>query len=307
MGKTAFVFAGQGSQSVGMGKDLYENYESVKNLIDFADNRHPGIKELMFQGPKDKLDITINTQPAVFLVDLACVMVLTDKGIKADGAAGFSLGEIPAVCYAGLMEQLQAFDFVNKRAKLMQECSEKNMGCMFAVVKLPASEVEDICRNLGQVYPVNYNCPGQTVVACSFDTADELQKSVTQAGGKSIKLSVNGAFHSPFMNDASLKISQYLEMETFGKMRIPVYANVTAEIYDDPKVLLAKQVNHPVLWQKTVENMKRDGFDTFVEVGPGKTLTGLINKIDADIRTYNVCDVQSLENTEGLLKNVRCQ
>jgi [acyl-carrier-protein] S-malonyltransferase len=195
------------------------------------------------------------------------------------------------------MEPTQAFNFVRHRAKAMQECAEKNKGCMFAVLKLSTNQVESICKALPQAYPVNYNCEGQTVVACAESTADQLQAQVKNAGGKSIKLAVSGAFHSPFMNEASESISVYLKNEQLGNTRIPIYANVTAKLYDDPKKLLAKQINNPVLWQKTIENMTEDGFDTFIEVGPGKTLSGLIKKINTEVRIYNVSDTQTLENT----------
>jgi len=300
MGKIAFVFAGQGAQAVGMGKDLYDRFDSVRRLFELS----APTRELCFNGPKEQLNITINTQPALFLVDLACATVLLEKGAAAEGVAGFSLGEIPAACFCGLMEPLQAFDFVCHRAKAMQECSKRQKGSMFAVLKLLADQVENICTAIPQAWPVNYNCPGQTVVACAENSADQLQRAVLERGGKVVKLAVSGAFHSPFMEAASGSIAAYLKNKSFGAMRIPLYANATARIYDDPKELLAKQVDHPVLWQKTIENMIGDGFDAFIEVGPGKTLSGLIKKINAGVRTYNVSDVESFENTVKELEHV---
>ena len=295
MSKTAFVFAGQGAQYVGMGQDLYEEFDCVRELFGISDE----VRDLCFYGPKEQLDITINTQPAVFLVDLACAAILSEKGIKADGIAGFSLGEIPAACYAGLMSISQAFQFILYRAKVMHECALKNKGCMYAVLKLSADEVENICKIIKNTYPVNYNSTGQTVIACADDSAEELQKAVTERGGKSMKLAASGAFHSPFMDEASKSVSDYLDSISTGTLQIPLYSNKTAQEYNDAdaKQLLSKQINHHVLWQKTIENMINDGFDTFIEVGPGKTLSGLIKKIDPDVRVFNVSDILSLEKT----------
>ena len=292
---------------VGMCRDLYAHCDTVKELFDVAEEKRPGITELCFSGPKESLDITINTQPALFLADIACATVLEEMGIKADGVAGFSLGEVAGACYSGLMNYSQAFDFVCRRAEAMHECAEKNKGKMIAVLKLSRDHVERICDSLEQVYPVNYNCPEQTVVACMAQSAEKLQESVLKAGGKVIILATSGAFHSPFMDEASKSLFQYLKNEchtqklVFGKTRIPLYANSTAQPYSDPALELAKQVNRPVLWQKTIENMVNDGFNTFIEVGPGKTLSGLIRKINPLVGIYNVSDLESLANTVEVL------
>ena len=295
MSKIAFVFAGQGAQAVGMGKDLYESSGNVKELFDMSGE----IQDLCFNGPKEQLDITINTQPAVFLMDVACATALSEKGIEAEGVAGFSLGEIPAACYAELMGKSQAFKFVNHRAKPMHECAQKHKGTMFAVLKLSTEKVEEICKTISEAYPVNYNSPGQTVVACAQSSAEELEQAIAENGGRSIKLAVSGAFHSPLMYEASQSVAAYLDKENLSTIKTPLYSNVTAREYSvsTAKELLTKQINHPVLWQKTIENMITDGFDTFVEVGPGKTLTGLIKKINPDVRVFNVSDIPSLEKT----------
>ena len=300
MGKIAFVFAGQGAQSVGMGKDLYQSSSAAKEVFDLAGDK---ITKLCFDGPAEELNVTINTQPCLFAMDLACARALNEKGIYAQGAAGFSLGEIPALAYSGLMSESQALDFVLFRAEVMQKAAEKNPGAMFAVLKLATNDVEDICHSLKQAYPVNYNCPGQIVIACSQEEADTLEQLVKDNGGKAIKLAVSGAFHSPFMDNASAKTAEYLQQLDFANMDIPLYANASADVYGDPKELLASQINSPVLWQKTIEKMIDDGFDIFIEVGAGKTLAGLIKKINPSVRICNVYDTPSLEKTISEVKN----
>lgn len=300
MGKIAFVFAGQGAQSAGMGKELYEHFDSVKRIFDMAGEE---IKRLSFEGSVEELSITINAQPCLFSLDLACASALNENGIYADGAAGFSLGEIPAIAHCGIMSEKQALDFVCFRAQAMQECAKQHKGGMFAVLGLTVDQVESICLNLEKAYPVNYNCEKQTVVACSVKDFENLQKSVASCGGKAVKLAVNGAFHSPFMNEASDEIMKYLKNQKLNEMNVPIYSNLTAKIYDDPKRLLSLQVNSPVLWQKTIENMITDGFDVFIEAGPGKTLSGLIKRISSDVKVLNVCDLASLDKVITEVKN----
>ncbi len=287
MNKIAFVFAGQGSQSVGMGKDLYDSSPAAKAVFDVAGD---AVKTLCFDGPKEQLDITVNTQPCMFTMDLACAAALNECGIHASGVAGFSLGELPALAYAGILEYKQAFDIVSFRARAMHECAMKKDGEMFAVMKLSADAVKAMCDTLDAAYPVNYNCEGQIVVACKASTSSALIKAVTDNGGKCLKLAVSGGFHSPFMDEAAGMMREYVKDMSFNSAKIPVYANSTAGLYGDPKIYLPKQINNPVLWQKTIENMVADGFDTFIEVGAGKTLSGLIKKIDSNVRVCSYSD-----------------
>jgi len=291
MGKVAFVFAGQGAQTVGMGSDLREQSPAAKKIFDFAENE---IIELIDNGPQDELNLTINAQPAVFLMDLACARALNEKGVRADGAAGFSLGEVAAAAYCGIMTDILAYDFVKTRAAAMHECAAENPGGMAAALKLTNDEVEKICAVITGAYPVNYNCAGQIVVAYVENAADKVKEAVTNMGGRFMPLAVSGPFHSPMMDGAKLKAADYLAKIELAQPAVPLYANATAELYDaSPAELLSKQIASPVLWQKTVENMIRDGFDTFIEVGPGKVLSGLIKKINVNVKTLSWEDVTS--------------
>jgi [acyl-carrier-protein] S-malonyltransferase len=185
----------------------------------------------------------------------------------------------------------------------MHACGQENPGAMYAVLRLPAAQVEEIAASLGQAYPVNYNCPGQIVVACVDQIGPQLSEAVNAAGGKALRLPVSGGFHSPLMDEAVPPLEDFLATMSFAKPTMPLYSNVTAQVYDDPRTALSQQVNHPVLWQQTIENMIDDGFDTFVEVGPGKTLSGFISKTNAGVRVLAVHDSSSLANTMEVLSH----
>ncbi len=298
MGKIAFIFSGQGAQYSGMGLDLYNNSPVAKDLFDQLETIKLGNMELCFRGTKEDLTKTINTQPCLYSVDLAVALSLKAKGIDADVVAGFSLGELAALSFAGSMSYVDGFKIVCKRGEYMQAAGEERESSMMAVLKLDNEVVENLCKKFNEVYPVNYNYPGQLVVSGLKSEMQLFMQGVKEAGGKALPLSVSGAFHSPFMLSAEKSFKEYLKNYEFDIPKIPVYSNCTAKPYaHEVSGLLAKQLMNPVLWQKSIENMIEDGVDTFIEVGVGKTLSGFVSKISQDVSIYNVEDMESLENT----------
>ncbi len=296
MGKIAFVFAGQGAQYSGMGQSLCEVSPAAKAVFDAADKLRPGTSEQCFTGTAEELSITKNTQPCLYCVDLAAAKALEEAGVTPDYVAGFSLGEIAALSFAGVFSEEQGFDFVCKRAEAMQKAGEENPGAMAAVLKLKNEQVEELCAGFEKVWPVNYNCPGQLVCAGEKSQIEAFCGKVAEAGGKAVPLAVSGGFHSPFMESASQTLCEVLEPMELSEARVPVYANYTAQPYDgSAKELLTQQVKNPVQWQETVERLVELGVDTFIECGPGKTLCGLIRKTAKGVKTLNVQDGETLQ------------
>nr|WP_319489677.1 ACP S-malonyltransferase [uncultured Caproiciproducens sp.] len=303
MGKIAFVFSGQGTQYSGMGKDLCENSPAAKGVFDCADNIRTGTSAQCFGGSQEELSQTINTQPCVFCVDLAAAQYLKAERILPSAVAGFSLGEVAALTFAGAFDMDTGFQFVCKRAAFMQDAAEKHQSGMAAVLKLPVEAVQELCGRHENTYPVNYNCKGQTVVALPKSALGDFCKEVQAAGGRAVPLAVSGGFHSPFMDGAAQKLLAELETTDVRRPLLPVYSNVNAMPYgDEMKATISKQVNHPVYWQKSIENMIADGIDTFVEVGPGKTLCGLIKKISPLVRVLNV---ENSADAQAVLQELR--
>lgn len=278
-----------------MGKELYDCSPAAKAVFDLADSIRPGTSQQCFEGTQEELNVTINTQPCLFACDLAAAKAAQERGIQPDCAAGFSLGEAAAVAFSGMLTEAEAFSMVCKRAELMNEAAQKNPGAMAAVMKLSPQQVETLCGPIENAWPVNYNSPKQTVVAASADTIDQVVEAASAQRGRAVKLAVSGAFHSPLMHSAADGLREYLASISLREEKLPVYANLTAEPYgEDKKETMAAQCENPVRWQKTIENMIANGVDTFIEVGVGKTLAGLIKKINPEVTVYQI------ENKEGL-------
>lgn len=296
MAKVAFVFAGQGAQAPGMGFSFYQNSEASRDIFKKAENIRPGTETQCFDASEAELRETRNTQPCLYTVELAIAAALESAGICADMTAGFSLGEISALAYSGAISFEDGLGLVMSRGKFMHDAAEKHHTSMVAVLKLSNTEVEKICLSFSGIYPVNYNCPGQVSVSGATDEMRGFCAAVKAAGGRTVPLKVSGAFHSPFMAEAAKSFAGVLDKTVFSDPRIRLYSNYTGDFYgDNLKEILIPQIDHPVRWEQIVRNMMAAGVDTFLEIGPGKTLCGFIKRIDSSARAFSVAEYEDIQ------------
>lgn len=296
MGKIAFIFPGQGAQYSGMGLELCEASPAAAEVFSQADELRPETSQQCFYGGEEILKETRITQPCMFVVELAAAAAMAEAGISPDMSAGFSLGELSALTLSNAVDFATGFRLVCRRGELMQEASEKVRTSMAAVMRLENEVVEQVCSQFDGIYPVNYNCPGQLTVAGLEEKMPEFCAAVKTAGGKAIPLKVSGGFHSPFMSEAAESFAELLKDVDIRKPEITLYANCTGLPYDgDAKHLLSEQIRNPVRWETLIRNMIAEGADTFIELGPGHTLSGFVRKIDKNVHTFNVSDRESLE------------
>lgn len=313
MSNIAFIFPGQGSQYVGMGRELYDNFKVCRETFEEADDAlGTHISHLCFDGPVEELNKTFNTQPAILTVSIAALRVLQqESGLNPVMVAGHSLGEYAALVAAGAIKFSDAIKVVRQRGKFMQEAAPVGFGGMAAILGLERDKVISCCQEAsayGPVEPVNFNCPGQVVIAGKKEALQQAMELCRQSGAKrAIELAVSGPFHSSLMQTAGERLAEVLSQIEIKDTTIPVLANVSADFVQkssEIKDSLIKQVSGAVLWEDSIQKMAREGVYKMVELGPGKVLCGLVKKINKEITTSNLEDLASLEKILAQFKEV---
>lgn len=306
--KIGYIFPGQGTQAVGMGKDIYEKYEEARNVYKLIDNvLNENIEKLTYKKSQDELNKTENTQISIYAMSVAILKILESKGIKPVAAAGLSLGEYSALTAAGVISLEDGAKIVRTRGKLMQNLAPEGNWAMAAIIGLEDNQVEEACSKVtdGFVKAVNYNCPGQVVVSGEKDAVVKAMENAKELGAKRvIELKTSGPFHTEKLQEASAELKKELEKVNFQTFEIPVIKNYNGEKYtaeDNMVEILANHVVNPVKFGKSIETMLEMGVDTFIEIGPGKTLSGFVKKVckklEKEANVFNIENVETLEST----------
>ncbi|WP_195970133.1 ACP S-malonyltransferase [Clostridium thermobutyricum] len=303
MGKIGFLFSGQGAQTIGMGEDLFKNREECKNVFESGENLlNMDILNKMFKGDEETLKKTSIAQPAIVLTSLAAAEALKNEGIECDYSCGLSLGEYTALIHSRVISFEDGIKLVKERGRIMEEAGIKVKGKMAAVLKLKEDKVEELvnkCKEFGVIEVANYNCPGQIVIGGESAPIDKSIEIVKELGGMAIPLKVSGAFHTSLLKEASEEFYIYIEKVRFNEIDEKIYSNLKGNLYvkeDNIKNILKNHMVKPVYFEEIIRNMISKGVDTFIEIGPGKTLTGFVKKIDRKVKILNVYDIESLNN-----------